>query len=163
MAETGRLEKEKTNVMRILDSKKIKYKSYCYAETGETNGEKVAAILGENPDCVFKTLVTVGKTGVNYVFVIPVNKELDLKKAAKAVGEKSIEMIKAKELLSLTGYIHGGCSPIGMKKFFKTTVHVTAKEYESIFFSAGKVGYQINMTCSDLEKVIKLQFADVTV
>ncbi len=163
MAEKGKTEKEKTNVMRILDNKKIKYESFCYAETGETNGEKVAAILGENPDCVFKTLVTVGKTGANYVFVIPVNKELDLKKAAKAVGEKSIEMIKAKELLPLTGYIHGGCSPIGMKKFFKTTVHATAKEYESIFFSAGKVGYQINMTCNDLEKVIRLQYADVVV
>lgn len=162
MAEKGKVEKEKTNVMRILDSRNIKYESFCYVETGETNGEKVAAILGENPDCVFKTLVTVGKTGTNYVFVIPVNKELDLKKAAKVVGEKSIGLIKAKELLPLTGYIHGGCSPIGMKKVFKTTVHITAREYESIFFSAGKVGYQISMTCNDLEKVIRLQYADVT-
>ena len=128
---------EKTNVMRILDKKKIKYNHFCYVETGETNGEKVAAILGQNPDCVFKTLVTVGKTGANYVFVIPVNRELDLKKAAKAVGEKSIVMLKSKELLPLTGYIHGGCSPIGMKKFFRTTIDVSAKNYQTIFFSAG--------------------------
>ncbi|MDE5872412.1 MAG: Cys-tRNA(Pro) deacylase [Lachnospiraceae bacterium] len=161
MADKAKLENEKTNVMRILDSKKIKYNSYCYVETGETNGEKVAAILGQNPDCVFKTLVTVGKTGTNYVFVIPVNKELDLKKAAKSVGEKSIQMLAAKELLPLTGYIHGGCSPIGMKKFFKTTVHETARECDSIYFSAGKVGYQVNVTSDDLARVIKFQFADV--
>lgn len=161
MADKAKSENEKTNVMRILDSKKIKYNSYCYVETGETNGEKVAAILGQNPDCVFKTLVTVGKTGTNYVFVIPVNKELDLKKAAKSVEEKSIQMLAAKELLPLTGYIHGGCSPIGMKKFFKTTVHETAREYDSIYFSAGKVGYQVNVTCDDLARVIKFQYADV--
>lgn len=162
MADKSRLENEKTNVMRILDSKKIKYNHYCYVETGETNGEKVAAILGQNPDRVFKTLVTVGKTGANYVFVIPVNCELDLKKAARSVGEKSIEMLKAKDLLPLTGYIHGGCSPIGMKKFFKTTIHETAQNFESIFFSAGKVGYQVEVSCGDLAKVIRYQIADVT-
>lgn len=154
---------EKTNVMRILDKKKIKYNHFCYVETGETNGEKVAAILGQNPDCVFKTLVTVGKTGANYVFVIPVNRELDLKKAAKAVGEKSIVMLKSKELLPLTGYIHGGCSPIGMKKFFCTTIDVSAKNYQTIFFSAGKVGYQVEVAPDDLAKVIRYEYADITV
>lgn len=154
---------EKTNVMRILDKKKIKYNHFCYVETGETNGEKVAAILGQNPDCVFKTLVTVGKTGANYVFVIPVNRELDLKKAAKAVGEKSIVMLKSKELLPLTGYIHGGCSPIGMKKFFRTTLDVSAKDYQTIFFSAGRVGYQVEVAPDDLAKVIRYEYADITV
>lgn len=154
---------EKTNVMRILDKKKIKYNHFCYVETGETNGEKVAAILGQNPDCVFKTLVTVGKTGANYVFVIPVNRELDLKKAAKAVGEKSIVMLKSKELLPLTGYIHGGCSPIGMKKFFRTTLDVSAKDYQTIFFSAGRVGYQVEVAPDDLAKVIRFEYADITV
>lgn len=156
-------QEEKTNVMRVLDQKKIKYNSYCYVETGETNGEKVAEILGQNPSQVFKTLVTVGKTGTNYVFVIPVVCELDLKKAAKAVGEKSIEMLKAKDLLPLTGYIHGGCSPIGMKKFFKTTIHETAKDYSTIFFSAGKVGYQVEVAPADLGKVIRFEYSNVVV
>ena len=154
---------EKTNVMRILDSKKIKYDHYCYVETGETNGEKVAAILGQDPAYVFKTLVTVAKSGANYVFVIPVREELDLKKAAKAVGEKSIDMLKAKDLLALTGYIHGGCSPIGMKKFFRTTLDLSSKYLEKLYVSAGKVGYQIEIAPSDLEKVIRLEYADVTV
>lgn len=154
---------EKTNVMRILDKKKIKYNHYCYAETGETNGERVAEILGQNPDCVYKTLVTIGKTGVNYVFVIPVNRELDLKKAAKSVGEKSIDMLKAKELLPLTGYIHGGCSPIGMKKFFRTTLDNSARKHKTIYFSAGKVGYQVEASPNDLAKVIRFDYADITV
>lgn len=154
---------EKTNVMRTLDQKKISYKHYCYENTGETNGERVAGILGQDPQRVFKTLVTTGKTGKHYVFVIPVICELDLKKAAKTVGEKSIEMLKSKELLALTGYIHGGCSPIGMKKFFKTTFHETAKEFETIFFSAGKVGYQVEVAPEDLEKVIRYEYADITV
>ena len=154
---------EKTNVMRILDSKKIKYNHYCYVETGETNGEKVAAILGQDPAYVYKTLVTVAKSGANYVFVIPVKEELDLKKAAKAVGEKSIDMLKAKELLPLTGYIHGGCSPIGMKKFFRTTIDVSAENLDKMYVSAGKVGYQIEIAPADLEKVIRLEYVDVTV
>ena len=148
---------EKTNVMRILDSKKIKYNHYCYVETGETNGEKVAAILGQDPAYVYKTLVTVAKSGANYVFVIPVKEELDLKKAAKAVGEKSID------LLPLTGYIHGGCSPIGMKKFFRTTIDASAQKLDKMYVSAGKVGYQIEIAPKDLEKVIRLEYSDVTV
>lgn len=154
---------EKTNVMRILDSKKIKYNHYCYVETGETNGEKVAAILGQDPAYVYKTLVTVAKSGANYVFVIPVKEELDLKKAAKAVGEKSIDMLKAKELLPLTGYIHGGCPPIGMKKFFRTTIDASAENLDKMYVSAGKVGYQIEIAPADLEKVIRLEYVDVTV
>lgn len=150
-----------TNVMRVLDKMKIAYTPHCYEETGETNGEKVAEILGQDPDHVFKTLVTVAKSGTNYVFVIPVNRELDLKKAARVVGEKSVEMLKAKDLLPLTGYVHGGCSPIGMKKFFRTTLHETAKQYEFIYCSAGKVGYQVELAPKDLEKVIRLEYADV--
>ena len=151
----GKKADEKTNVMRVLDQKKISYKSYCYVETGAVNGM-------ENPDTVFKTLVTVGKTGSHYVFVVPVNRELDLKKAASAAGEKSIEMLKAKDLLPLTGYVHGGCSPIGMKKLFKTFIHKTAADYEAILFSGGKIGYQVEVSLADLQKVIPVQTADIT-
>ena len=153
---------EKTNVMRVLDSKKIKYQHYYYGDTDAISGTEVAKALGQNPDCVFKTLVTEGKTKNHYVFIVPVEKELDLKKAAKAVGEKSIQMIKSKELLPLTGYIHGGCSPIGMKKFFKTTIDETAKNYDTIMFSGGKIGYQVELSLTDLENVIKFQLADIT-
>lgn len=154
---------EKTNVMRILDQKKIKYIGYDYLDSGAVSGVEVASALGQNPERVFKTLVTVGKSKQNFVFMIPVEEELDLKKAAKAVGEKSIEMIKSKELLPLTGYIHGGCSPIGMKKFFRTTVHLTAQNFETVFFSAGKIGYQVEVSPVDLEKVIRLSYNDITV
>ena len=153
---------EKTNVMRILEQKKISYQSYNYLNTGAVSGVEVAQALGENPDVVFKTLVTEGKSGEHYVFVIPVEKELNLKKAAKSVGEKSIEMIKQKELLPLTGYIHGGCSPIGMKKQFVTTIDKSAEDYEKIIFSAGKIGYQVEITLEDLKKVIHFQVAEVT-
>ena len=130
-------------------------------DTGAVGGEEVAKALGENPDQVFKTLVTVGKSRTNYVFVIPVNRELDLKKAAKAVGEKSIQMIQQKELLPLTGYVHGGCSPVGMKKFFRTTIHESAADFDTILFSAGKVGYQVEVSLKDLGKVIRFGMADV--
>lgn len=152
---------EKTNVMRILEQKKISYQSYNYLNSGAVSGVEVAQALGENPDVVFKTLVTEGKSGDHYVFVIPVEKELNLKKAAKSVGEKSIEMIRQKELLPLTGYIHGGCSPIGMKKQFITTVDKNAENYEKIIFSAGKIGYQVEITLEDLKKVIHFQVAEV--
>lgn len=153
---------EKTNVMRVLDSKKVKYTSHCYIDTPTTNGEEVAKILGQNPADVFKTLVTISKSGTNYVFVIPVAKELDLKKAAKAAGEKSIEMLKSKELLPLTGYVHGGCSPIGMKKPFKTFIDKSADEREVIIFSAGKIGYQVELTLPELTKVIDYSLEDLT-
>lgn len=154
---------EKTNVMRILDGKKIEYNHYNYLESGAISGMEVAETLNENPDMVFKTLVTVGKSGNHYVFLLPVNKELDLKKAAKSVGEKNIEMIKSKDLLPLTGYIHGGCSPIGMKKFFKTVIHETASKFDKILFSGGKIGYQIEVSLQDLSKVIKYDLADIVV
>ena len=152
---------EKTNVMRVLDQKKINYNSYSYADTEAISGVEVAEVLGQDPNQVFKTLVTVGNSKNYFVFMIPVHKELDLKKAAKAVGEKSISMIKSKELLPLTGYIHGGCSPIGMKKQFRTTVHETAKDFNTIIFSAGKIGYQVEVSLDDLKKVIRVELADV--
>lgn len=153
---------EKTNAMRILDQKKIEYIVHDYTESGVIAGEDVASTLGEDPEKVFKTLVTVGKSKQYYVFLVPVCKELNLKKAAKAVGEKSIEMIKSKELLPLTGYIHGGCSPIGMKKAFPTTIDISAKEFDKIYFSAGKIGLQVEVNVSDIEKVIKVNFGDIT-
>jgi len=153
---------EKTNVMRVLDAKKVKYIPHIYADTPTTVGTEIAAVLGEDPDHVYKTLVTVGKSGGYYVFVIPVARELDLKKAAKASGEKSIEMIPQKQLLPLTGYIHGGCSPIGMKKFFPTFVDASAEGFETICYSAGKVGYQVETTPADLASVIRLTYYDLT-
>lgn len=156
-------ELEKTNVMRILDAAKIEYTAHSYLNTEAISGKEVAEVMGEDPDKVFKTLVTVAKSGEHYVFVIPVLEELDLKKAASSVGEKAVSMLKMKELLPLTGYIHGGCSPIGMKKFFKTTVHETAILYDTIFFSAGKIGYQVEMNVDDLAKVIEISIDDITV
>ena len=154
---------EKTNVMRLLEQKKIKFQSHHLDITEALSGVEMAKMLGQNPAQVFKTLVTVGKSKTNYVFVIPVAEELDLKKAAKCVGEKSIEMIKSKELLPLTGYVHGGCSPIGMKKALKTTLHETAKDFDTIVFSAGKIGYQVELNAKDLEKMIRLTYGDVIV
>lgn len=154
---------EKTNVMRLLEQKKIKFQSHHLDITEALSGVEMADMLGQDPAQVFKTLVTVGKTKTNYVFVIPVAEELDLKKAAKCVGEKSIEMIKSKELLPLTGYVHGGCSPIGMKKSLKTVLHETARDFDSIIFSAGKIGYQVQMSAKDLEKVIRLSYSDLIV
>ena len=154
---------EKTNVMRVLDSKKIDYKSHSYEPDATMTGEEIAALLGENPDKVFKTLVTQAKSGQYYVFVVPVASELDLKKAAKAAGEKAVSMIKQKELLPLTGYVHGGCSPVGMKKHFPTFIHETAKDLDKIYVSAGKVGYQVELSPDDLVKVSQSKFSDVIV
>ena len=155
---------EKTNVMRLLEQKKIAYTPHCYEDTGALSGVEVASVLGQNPETVFKTLVTYGSKSKGYfVFVIPVAEELDLKKAAKSVGEKAIEMLPQKQLLPLTGYIHGGCSPIGMKKQFVTTFHETAARYEHIFFSAGKVGYQVEVHLEDISKLIRYSLADLVV
>ena len=151
---------EKTNVMRVLDAKKISYESHSYKPDATMTGEEIAALLGEDADKVFKTLVTQGKSGAFYVFVIPVKEELDLKKAAKASGEKAVSMIKQKELLPLTGYVHGGCSPIGMKKPFPTWMHETA-EGQRVFVSAGKVGAQIDLDYSDLAEMTGCQLADL--
>ena len=152
---------EKTNVMRVLDQHKVPYVSHYYEDTGAVSGLEVASALGEDPARVFKTLVTAGRTGAHYVFVVPVTGELDLRKAAAAVGEKSVAMIKAKDLLPLTGYIHGGCSPVGMKKLFTTVFHKTAGDYESICFSAGKIGFQVELKLADLEGVIPFTLADL--
>jgi Cys-tRNA(Pro)/Cys-tRNA(Cys) deacylase len=152
---------EKTNVMRLLEQKGIPYTPHDYRASGAVGGTEVAAALGEDPARVFKTLVTVGASGGYYVFVIPVAEELDLKKAAKAVGEKSIAMLPQKELLPLTGYIHGGCSPIGMKKPFPTVLHQSAAERESIYVSAGKVGFQAELAPADLQKMLPMRLADV--
>lgn len=157
-----KIKDEKTNVMRILDQKKVKYNSYNYLKTGAISGMEVAKALDENPNLTFKTLVTVGKTNNHYVFLVPVNKELDLKKTAKAVNEKNIEMVKSKELLSLTGYIHGGCSPVGMKKSFKTVIDSSAKNYDKLIFSGGKIGYQVETTLDELKKVINFDLKDIT-
>lgn len=151
----------KTNVMRILDKKKVKYNHYCYVDTDAVSGVDVASVLGQNPDRVFKTLVTQGKSGSYYVFMIPVAKELDLKKAASAVSEKSVEMIKMKDLLSVAGYVHGGCSPIGMKRYYTTIVDESALNFDSIIFSAGKIGYQVELSPQDLASIIKIDFYNI--
>jgi len=144
---------EKTNVMRLLDAKKIPYESHTYTPDATMTGVQIAGILNEDAKKVFKTLVTQAKSGTYYVFVVPVLAELDLKKAAAAAGEKAVSMIKQKELLPITGYVHGGCSPLGMKKPFATFIHETALENEKIFVSAGKVGYQIELAPNDLISV----------
>ena len=151
---------EKTNVMRLLDAGKIEYIAHEY-DAELTDGEKVASALGQDPDKVFKTLVTVGNDKHNYVFVVPVNCSLNLKKAARTVGIKSIEMIKLKELLPLTGYVHGGCSPIGMKKAFTTVINETAVLFDTITFSAGKKGYQVELSPQSLIDFINSRFDDI--
>lgn len=152
----------KTNAVRALDAADLAYEFRVF-ECGDhaPSGVEVAKALELDPDQVFKTLVTVGKTGEHYVFMIPVAEELDLRKAARAVGEKAIAMIKSKELLPLTGYVHGGCSPIGMKKTFTTVVDETAQLFDAIYFSAGKIGCQIRLSSEDLGKVIDLSYADL--
>ncbi|MBQ8327202.1 MAG: Cys-tRNA(Pro) deacylase [Lachnospiraceae bacterium] len=152
---------EKTNVMRVLEQNKIQYESHSYADTGAISGVEVAEVLNEDPNQVFKTLVTESASKNHYVFLVPVHKELDLKKAAKAVGEKSISMLKAKDLLPLTGYVHGGCSPIGMKKQFRTTIDVSATNFDTILFSGGKIGFQVELSLEELKKVLKFELADV--
>lgn len=152
----------KTNAMRILDKKNIKYSVTTYdTSDGKIDGVSVAEKVNRNKEEVFKTLVTTSNSKKLYVFLIPVAEELDLKKSAKAVGEKAVEMLKSKDLLPLTGYIHGGCSPIGMKKEYKTIINESAKELREIVFSAGKIGYQINIGLLELEKVLNFTYADV--
>ena len=153
---------EKTNVMRLLEQKKLPYTPHDYLASGAVSGVEVAAALGEPPERVFKTLVTTGASGGHYVFVIPVAEELDLKKAAKAVGEKSIVMLPQKELLPLTGYIHGGCSPIGMKKPFPTYIDETAQLYDEIGVSAGCRGCQVLLDPMRLADYVNATLCDLT-
>ena len=158
----GKKHEKKTNAMRELDNVGAVYETRTWDCPEALSGVEVAELLGLDPARVFKTLVTVGKSGDHYVFMIPVAQELDLKKAAACVGEKSVHMIPSKELLPLTGYIHGGCSPLGMKKLFTTTIDETARNFERIAFSGGKLGCQINTSVDSLAKAIPLNFAALT-
>ena len=152
----------KTNVMRKLDQMKIPHKEHFLGDDKNAiSGVEVAGILNEPVEKVFKTLVTVAKSNNHYVFMVPVAEELDLKKAAASVNEKSLEMLHQKDLLPLTGYVHGGCSPIGMKKQFKTVIHQTALDFDNIYFSAGKIGYQIEMDPKALIKLVNIRVADI--
>lgn len=158
------MKEQKTNVMRILEQKKIPYEARHYPHGDEAvDGLAVARALGEEPAGVFKTLVTQGSKGGYYVFVIPVAEELDLKKAARAAGEKSVAMLHVKELLPLTGYVRGGCSPVGMKKLFPTIFHASALERESIAVSAGRIGEQVVVEPRALAALVRGGFADVIV
>lgn len=151
----------KTNAMRILDKNNVEYKTYEYDSSEAISGTEVAKQLNQNPSCVFKTLVTVSKSKNHYVFLVPVAEELDLKKAAASVDEKSVEMLKQKDLFPLTGYVHGGCSPLGMKKLFATVIDSSAQEQECIIFSGGKIGCQIQTTLSQLSKAIKFKLSKI--
>ena len=156
---------EKTNVMRILEQKGIPYTAHTYEheEGVAVDGVTVARSLGQDPECVFKTLVARGASKGIYVFAIPVADSLDLKKAAKAVGEKSIEMVAVKEINALTGYVRGGCSPVGMKKEYPTVFHETAEIVDTIMVSAGKIGYQVELSPADLVELVGAGLADLTV
>ena len=156
---------EKTNVMRILEQKQISYTAHTYEheEGVAVDGVTVAAQLGQDPECVFKTLVARGASKGVYVFCIPVAENLDLKKAARAVGEKAIEMVAVKEINALTGYIRGGCSPVGMKKQYPTVFHETAEIVDTIMVSAGKIGYQVELAPVDLVELVGGTLSDITV
>ena len=153
----------KTNAMRILDAAGVDHQIHVFEADGTMTGVEIAQMLGEEPEHVFKTLVTIGKSKEHYVFMVPVAEELDLKKAAKAAGEKSIEMVKSRELFGLTGYVHGGCSPLGMKKFFTTFIDATCILFDTILFSGGRIGTQIEMSFDDLANVIDLTPVDLVV
>ena len=153
----------KTNALREVEAAGLAHRFVMFECEEALSGVEVAARLGEDPDRVFKTLVTEAKSGAHYVFMIPVACELDLKKAASVVGEKAVAMIKAKELLPLTGYVHGGCSPIGMKTAFRTCIDETSQLYDTIMFSGGRIGCQIEMAPDDLDALVGLTFADLTV
>lgn len=155
-------EKEvKTNAMRILDKLKLPYKVHLYECDEFIDGVHIAQLLGEDCASCLKTLVTVGKSGSYYVFVLPVDKELDMKKCARTVGEKSLEMVHVKDINAVTGYIRGGCTPIGMKKQYKTVIHSTARDFERIIVSGGKLGTQLELTPADLAKACQGVFEDI--
>ena len=152
----------KTNAVREVETTGLAFDVHTFDCEEALSGVEVADILGEDPDRVFKTLVTQARSGEHYVFMIPVALELDLKKAASSVGEKAISMIPSRELLPLTGYVHGGCSPIGMKKAFVTVIDETAQLFDTIYFSAGRIGAQIEMNPDDLTRLIGARYADLT-
>lgn len=153
----------KTNAMRLLEKSNIPFQIHVYESGGFLDGVAVAEKLGQPLEKTFKTLVTQGKSKNYFVFVIPVMEELDLKKAARAVGEKSVEMIHVKDINQITGYVRGGCSPIGMKKQYKTVIHISAADFETIIFSGGRLGSQIEMNPQDLAKVVHGSFEDVVI
>ena len=153
----------KTNAIREMEAAGADFEARYFDCPEALSGVEVARLLDQDQDRVFKTLVTVGKSGDHFVFMIPVACELDLNKAARAVGEKSIAMIKSRELLPLTGYIHGGCSPVGMKKLFRTTIDETAELHDRIMFSGGRIGCQIETPLSELRRVVPVEVADLTV
>lgn len=157
---------EKTNVMRLLDQKKIPYTAHFYEDTDGPSGDReyglhVAEAMGQNPERVFKTLVAQGASGGIYVYGVPVADSLDLKKAAKAVGEKSVQMLPVASILAVTGYIRGGCSPVGMKKRFPTVFHETAADFETVYISAGKIGAQVEVPVRDLLALLGAETADI--
>lgn len=151
----------KTNAVRLLERAGISFEVIAYESNGFMDGVSVAGKLGQNPDEVYKTLVTENKTHENFVFVLPVAEELDLKKCAVSVGQKSLEMIHVKDITRITGYVRGGCSPLGMKKQFKTVIDISAAERESIFVSGGKLGFQIRINPKDLAGLINAEFKDI--
>ncbi|HJA48670.1 MAG TPA: Cys-tRNA(Pro) deacylase [Candidatus Agathobaculum intestinipullorum] len=154
---------DKTNVMRVLEQHKIAYTAHEYPHGKEAvDGVSVAQLLGQDVRQVFKTLVARGKSGGYHVFVIPVAAELDLKKAAKAAGEKSVELVHVKELLGLTGYVRGGCSPVGMKKAFPTVFDASVQDIPTVIVSAGKIGYQIECAPADLMALVRATAAPIT-
>ena len=152
---------EKTNAVRLLQQRKLAFETHSYDGSGAVAGAEVARFLGQEPERMFKTLVTVGRSGEHYVFLVPVSGELDLKKAASAVGEKSVAMIPQRDLLPLTGYIHGGCSPIGMKKLFPTVIDSSAEQFDTILFSGGRIGLQIETSLAALGTVVPFRLAPV--
>lgn len=153
----------KTNAIREVEAAGIPFEYLTFQCEGAPSGVEVASMLGQDPDHVFKTLVTTAKSGDHYVFMIPVAEELDLKKAASAVGEKAIAMLPAKELLPLTGYVHGGCSPVGMKKQFPTVIDETAQLFDTILYSGGRIGCQLETSPDALAQLIGASYADLTV
>ena len=158
------MKEQKTNVMRVLEQKKINYTAHEYPHgDAPVDGAAVAELLGQDPGSVFKTLVAVGASKQHYVFDVPVTRELDLKKAAKAVGEKSIAMIHVAEITPLTGYVRGGCSPIGMKKQFPTVFDESALRYDTICVSAGKIGAQVELSPAELIALVRAKTADITI
>ena len=151
---------KKTNAVRELEAAGVPFEFHTFETDGSLSGVEVATLLGEDPDHVFKTLVTVGKSGEHYVFMIPVAQELDLKKAARAVGEKSIEMIHVKDITAVSGYVRGGCSPIGMKKQYPTVIQECAAQFDKVYVSGGRIGTTLCMAPEDLKKVSRAEYAD---
>lgn len=151
----------KTNVMRILDSKNIKYEFFEYEQNPKLSGNDIAKMLNENPEATFKTLITQAKSKEYYAFLVPVNAELDLKKAAALVGEKNLEMIPQKDLLKLTGYVHGGCSPIGLKKDYQVSIDENCLNFDYIIFSGGHLGTQVKLKTNDFIDFVKPKIGNI--